>query len=73
MTTTTKPYYILFVYDTETQKWFDEFGDYTKASLKTEIEYSHYDTKKKHIKIIKTTDDQNAIKTAYRNLNKELA
>ena len=72
-TTTTKPYYILFIYDTDSQKWFDEFGDYTKASLKTEIEYSHYDTKKKHIKIIKTTDDQNAIKTAYRNLNKELA
>ena len=70
---TTKPYYILFVYDTESKTWIDEFGDYTKASLKTEIEFSHYDTKKKHIKIIKTTDDKNAIKTAYRNLNKELA
>jgi hypothetical protein len=73
MTTTTKPYYILFVYNKDTQTWFDEFGDYTKASLKTEIEYSHYDTKKKYIKIIKTTDDANAIKTAYKNLEKEIA
>jgi len=72
MTTTTKPYYILFVYDTETKTWFDEFGDYTKASLKTEIEFSHYDTKKKYIKIIKTTDDQNAITNAYKNLEKEI-
>ena len=32
----TKPYYILFVYDTETQKWFDEFGDYTKDNTKSE-------------------------------------
>ena len=71
--TTTKPYYILFVYDTDSQKWFDEFGDYTKASLKTEIEFSHYDTKKKHIKIIKTTDDKNAITNAYKNLEMELA
>jgi len=37
----TKPYYILFVYDTESKTWFDEFGDYTKASLKTEIEFSY--------------------------------
>jgi len=72
MTTTTKPYYILFVYDTETQTWFDEFGDYTKASLKTEIEYSHYNTKKKHIKIVKTTDDANAITNAYKNLEMEI-
>ena len=70
---TKKPYYILFVYDTETKTWFDEFGDYTKASLKTEIEFSHYDIKKKHIKIIKTTDDKNAIKTAYENLERELS
>ena len=70
---TKKPYYILFVYDTESKTWIDEFGDYTKASLKTEIEYSHYDTKKKHIKIIKTTDDRNAIKTAYENLERELS
>lgn len=70
---TKKPYYILFVYDTETKTWFDEFGDYTKASLKTEIEYSHYNIKKKHIKIIKTTDDKNAIKTAYENLEREIA
>jgi hypothetical protein len=70
---TKKPYYILFVYDTDTQTWFDEFGDYTKASLKTEIEFSHYDIKKKHIKIIKTTDDRNAIKTAYENLERELS
>ena len=70
---TKKPYYILFVYDTETKTWFDEFGDYTKASLKTEIEFSHYDIKKKHIKIIKTTDDKNAIKTAYENLEREIA
>jgi hypothetical protein len=70
---TKKPYYILFVYNTDTQTWIDEFGDYTKASLKTEIEYSHYDIKKKHIKIIKTTDDKNAIKTAYKNLEREIA
>tara|TARA_R110002096_G_scaffold137292_2_gene290597 strand:- start:181 stop:396 length:216 start_codon:yes stop_codon:yes gene_type:complete len=70
---TKKPYYILFVYNTDTKTWFDEFGDYTKASLKTEIEYSHYDIKKKHIKIIKTTDDKNAIKTAYENLERELS
>tara|TARA_R110000796_G_scaffold133231_2_gene248773 strand:+ start:2216 stop:2431 length:216 start_codon:yes stop_codon:yes gene_type:complete len=70
---TKKPYYILFVYNTDTQTWFDEFGDYTKASLKTEIEFSHYDIKKKHIKIIKTTDDKNAIKTAYENLEREIA
>jgi hypothetical protein len=72
MTTTTKPYYILFVYDTDSQKWFDEFGDYTKASLKTEIEFSHYNTKKKHIKIIKTTDDKNAITNAYKTLEMEI-
>ncbi len=70
---TTKPYYILFVYNNDTQTWIDEFGDYTKASLKTEIEYSHYNTKKKYIKIIKTTDDQNAITNAYKNLEKEIA
>ena len=73
MTTTTKPYYILFVYDTDSQKWFDVFADYTKTSLKTEIEFSHYYSKKKHIKIIKTTDDKNAITNAYKNLEMELA
>jgi len=73
MTTTTKPYYVLFVYDTDLNLWIDEHSDYTKKDLLTEIDFSYYDTKKKHIKIIKTTDDQNAIKTAYRNLNKELA
>ena len=73
MTTTTKPYYILFVYNNDTQTWIDEFGDYTKASLKTEIEYSHYDTKKKYIKIVKTTDDKNAITNAYKNLEKVTA
>ena len=70
---TTKPYYILFVYNNDTQTWIDEFGDYTKASLKTEIEFSHYDTKKKYIKIVKTTDDKNAITNAYKNLEKEIA
>ena len=45
----------------------------TLKDLLTEIEFSHYDRKKKHIKIIKTTDDQNAIDNAYKNLNRELA
>jgi hypothetical protein len=71
--TMTKPYYVLFVYDTDLNLWIDEHSDYTKKDLLTEIEFSHYDRKKKHIKIIKTTDDQNAINNAYKNLNKELA
>ena len=46
-------YYTLFVYETETQGWHMEFGDFTRKSINEEIYHSYQYTKKKHIKIVK--------------------
>jgi hypothetical protein len=41
-------YYTLFVLDTDTETWHNEFGAYTQKECKEEIYHSFPYTKKKH-------------------------
>lgn len=64
-------YYTLFVYDTDNGSWHNEFGDYTRESIKEEIYHSYQYTKKKHLKIIKNDGSITATLAACEWLNRE--
>ena len=69
---TGKPYFTLVVYDTEYKQWINEFGDYDKECVADEMdEYilGYLDVKPKHVKILKTSDNQQAIDAAINKLN----
>ena len=69
---TGKKYFTLVVYDIEHKQWFNEFGDYDKECVADEMdEYIHgyHDIKPKHVKILKTLDDQKSIDAAINKLN----
>ena len=46
-------YFTLFKFDPELGRWFDEFGSFSLEEVKEEIEWAHYGTKKKHLKIMR--------------------
>tara|TARA_B100001057_G_scaffold389377_1_gene397079 strand:- start:494 stop:748 length:255 start_codon:yes stop_codon:yes gene_type:complete len=65
-------YFTLAVYCELNKKWFNEFGDYDKEYVADEIYdliHGYQDIKPKHIKLLKTTDDQKSIDAAIDKLN----
>lgn len=47
------PYFTLFVYDAENDLWCDEFGDFDLDNVRGEIEFAHYGTPRKNLRIVK--------------------
>ena len=66
---TGKPYFTLVVYDPEFKQWYNEFGDYDKECVADEMEECFFEVKPKHVKILKTSDNQQAIDAAINKLN----
>ena len=64
-------YFTLFVCDEENGIWYDEFGDHTRASCTQEIEWAHYNRKKKHLTIVNTGHSALGVINAGRKLNGE--
>lgn len=67
-------YYTLFVFDTDQNLWFEEFGDYDREAVDfeaEEIRYGYRSMPKKHIKIVRTNDHQDEIDAARLKLNEE--
>lgn len=65
-------YYTLFVYEQDHDKWFNHFGDYDNAVVIDEIKDLNYGwdgIKLKHMRIVKTSDDQTDIDAALDKLN----
>ena len=68
---TGKPYFTLVVYDTEDKQWINEFSDYDKQSILDEMDECFFEVKPKHLKILKTSDNQKEIDAAINKLNGE--
>ena len=67
-------YYTLFVFDTDQNLWFEEFGDYDRETVDFEVEelrHGFRSVPKKHIKIVRTGDHQDEIEAARFKLNEE--
>lgn len=47
------PYFTLFRFDPEHSRWFDEFGAFDLEEVRGEVEFSHYDTPRKHLRIVR--------------------
>lgn len=65
-------YYTLFVYEWDHQKWFNHFGDYDKETVAdemTDLNQGYQGIMMKHMRLVKTSDDQNAIDAALDKLN----
>ena len=65
-------YFTLVVYDIEHKQWFNEFGDYDKECVADEMDdyiHGYLDIKPKHVKILKTSDNQKEIDAAITKLN----
>ena len=59
-----KAYYTLMVYNTEHNKWYQEFGDYSKAVVQSELEHlneGYEGILKQNMKIVKSGDTQSEI------------
>ena len=54
-------YYTLFVYNADHNKWYQEFGDYDKQTVKDEMDdlkHGYQGILKKHMKIVKSSEDK---------------
>jgi hypothetical protein len=58
-------YYTLFKYDPERGRWFDEFGSSSLEEVKAEIEWAHYGTRKKNLKVLRHRYDTGIPSTIY--------
>ena len=66
-------YYTLFVRDEDTGIFHDEFGDYTRSSVKEEADCTYWDRKKSDLKIVNTGGTAQLLIAAGRKLNGEVA
>jgi hypothetical protein len=67
-----KKYYTLFVYEPDHDKWFNHFGDYDKETVADEMNDLNYGWDgilMKHMRIVKTSDQQTDIDAALDKLN----
>jgi len=67
-----KAYYILMVYNTEHNKWYQEFGDYDKSVVQSEFEHfpeGYEGILKKNMKIVKSGDTQSEIDSIINKAN----
>ena len=67
-----KTYYTLFVYEQDHGRWYNHFGDYDKETVADEMQdlnYSYDGIMMKHMRIVKTSDDQTHIDAALDKLN----
>ena len=65
-------YYTLCVYEPDHDKWFIHFGDYDKETVADEMQdlnYGYDGIMMKHMRIVKTPDDQSAIDAVLDKLN----
>ena len=58
-------YHTLFVYDQDDGHWYDVFGDFDLDVVRGEVDFAHYDTPRKHMKIIKHRYDSSVPAIAY--------
>ena len=67
-----KAYYTLMVYNTEHNKWYQEFGDYSKAVVRSELEHlneGYEGILKQNMKIVKSGDTQSEIDSIINKVN----
>tara|TARA_R100001463_G_scaffold125568_1_gene183052 strand:- start:804 stop:1022 length:219 start_codon:yes stop_codon:yes gene_type:complete len=67
-----KAYFSLMVYNTDHNKWYQEFGDYDKAVVQSELDHLHesYDgILKQHMAIVKSGDTQIEINNVIKKVN----
>ena len=67
-----KTYYTLFVYEQDHGRWFNHFGDYDKETVADEMQDMNYGwdgIMMKHMRIVKTSDNQTDIDAALDKLN----